>query len=76
LPVGLPAGLAENFVNDASKQAQWQGFLRRTRLRFKEPDLGKVVEVIKNFVLPPAQTAQQQKSFACHWPKGGPWQLK
>jgi hypothetical protein len=76
LPEELPAGLAESFVNDSGKQAQWRGFLRRTRLRFKEPDLGKVVEVMKNFVVPPAQAAQQKKPFARRWPNGGPWQPK
>ena len=76
LPAELPAGLAESFVNDSGKQAQWRGFLNRTQLRFKEADLGKVVGVIKHFVVPPAQAAQQKKPFVLRWPKGGPWQPK
>lgn len=74
LPEGLPGGLSDGFVNDSSKKAQWRGFLQRTRLRLKEPDLGKVVEVIKGFVVLPAHAAQQKRPFGCRWPNGGPWQ--
>jgi hypothetical protein len=73
LPEDLPAGLAKSFATDASKLAQWRGFLNRTHLRFKEPDLAKVVEVIGSFVVPPAQAARRKEPFTYRWPKGGPW---
>ncbi len=76
LPEELPAGLSEGFANDPGKKAQWRAFLNRTRLRFKEPDLGKVVETIKGFIVPPVHAAQQKIPFTHRWPSGGPWQPK
>jgi len=73
LPETMPVGLSESFFTNSIKLAQWRGFLRRTQLRFQEPDLAKVVAVIGRFVVPPAQAARQQIPFASRWPNGGPW---
>jgi hypothetical protein len=32
LPTGIPAGLSDAFVGDATKQAQWKAFLKKNRL--------------------------------------------
>ncbi len=42
LPAELPEGLTAAFAEDASKQAQWRGFVRKSRL--EAPTLGEAVE--------------------------------
>ena len=41
LPTELPSGLSDAFVADASKQAQWRGFLKKNRL--DPTDLGDLI---------------------------------
>ena len=43
LPEWLPEGLTAAFSDDSSKQAQWAGFVRKSRLQ--APSLAEVVEV-------------------------------
>ncbi len=43
LPVGLPEGLTAAFARDPTTQAQWAGFVRKSRLH--APSLAEVVEV-------------------------------
>jgi hypothetical protein len=43
LPDGLPEGLTAAFAEDATKLAQWAGFVRKSRL--EAPSLAEVVEV-------------------------------
>ena len=43
LPVGLPEGLTAAFATDPTKQAQWAGFVRKSRLH--APSLAEVVDV-------------------------------
>lgn len=43
LPVGLPEGLTAEFAKDPTKQAQWAGFVRKSRL--EAPGLAEVVEM-------------------------------
>ena len=44
LPEALPDGLAAAFVEDAAKQAQWAGFVRKSKL--EAPSLREVVETV------------------------------
>ena len=43
LPHGMPEGLTTPFADDPTKQAQWAGFVRKSRL--EAPTLAEVVEV-------------------------------
>lgn len=76
LPEEVPIGLSERFGADTMKQTQWAGFLHRSRLRLKEPDLHQVLRVIAGFVLPPSDAVREATLFLQHWPAGGPWQAK
>ena len=63
-----PIGLADAFIQDASKLSQWRGFIRKNKLQ--APELSDVVEELKIFLLPLlAGSAGSQ-----HWAGGGPWQ--
>ena len=73
LPKEVPIGLSHEFVADASKQSQWQAFLRRSRLGSKEIDLEKVVNVIAAFIMPPTAAAAEGEPFSLRWTKRGPW---
>lgn len=74
LPKEVPMGLSNEFVSDAGKLAQWQAFVRRSRLDSKEIGLETVVRVIAAFLMPPSSAAAEAKAFTLTWAKGGPWQ--
>jgi hypothetical protein len=42
VPVALPVGLTEVFVADPAKRAQWDGFVRKSKLN--APPLAEVVD--------------------------------
>ncbi len=67
----LPAPLTQEFATDATKLAQWRGFLRRTRLA--EAELGEVVAALRRFLAEPYLAAARGEPFVKHWPAGGPW---
>lgn len=69
LPNALPPALTAAFAADATKQAQWGGFLRRTTLAIAPEPLPDLITAIATFVAPflSDQTAN------LHWPAGGPW---
>jgi hypothetical protein len=49
MPSARPIGLSDAFADDATKQLQWRGFLKRNKL---EPmDLGEVVRIIRERAL-------------------------
>lgn len=73
LPVSVPVGLSAEFGADTMKRQQWQGFIRRGRLKSQDMDLSAVVEAIREFLMPVVAAAVEAKKFNAHWPKGGPW---
>jgi hypothetical protein len=76
LPIELPIGLSIEFVSDAGKLSQWEAFVRRSRLDTEEVNLGTVVKVIADFMMPPSIAAAEGKAFSLRWTKGGPWQAR
>ncbi len=76
LPTGLPIGLSIEFVLDTGKLSQWDAFGRRSRLDTKEINLGTVVRVIADFMMPPSIAAAEGKAFLLRWTPGGPWQVR
>jgi predicted nucleotidyltransferase component of viral defense system len=73
LPEGVPMGLSDEFSGDRTKLNQWNGFVRRTRLRFPSDDLKAVVDGLRRFLVPPSVAACRAGTFDKTWPKGGPW---
>jgi predicted nucleotidyltransferase component of viral defense system len=56
LPVSCPIGLSETFAQDTTKIAQWNGFLKKSRL--DAGNLSDVIAAIRAFV---------NKTFEVHW---------
>ena len=51
------------------KRQQWQGFVRRGRLKTQETDLRAVVEAVCAFLMPVVAIAATNKEFKAHWLK-------
>lgn len=74
LPVSAPTAFTSDFYEDKTKQTQWQAFLNKG-LATKEPiPLLEVIEVIRDFLMPPTDVLISGKAFRMRWPQGGPWQ--
>ena len=76
LPAGPPLALTEEFSNDPAKRTQWNAFLRKGRFKIEEKDFGKVVSVLREFLMPPATAAAQSGDFSQPWSAGGPWRKR
>lgn len=70
LPADVPIALTGVFADDLAKQAQWQGFLRRTAFAMSPPRLSAIAERIRIFVLPPIGRDEVAKLI---WSPPGPW---
>lgn len=69
-----PTVLTAAFGSDAAKQAQWQGFLKRTKLGHVPTDLQDVVDVLVPFLSSVAEAVERGVSFDPRWVGPGPWQ--
>lgn len=68
-----PIALTAAFANDAIKQTQWKGFLRKSRLDIAPPQLADVVDAIGGFLLPLASVLAEGRTFDSTWQPAGPW---
>lgn len=66
-----PTAFSPAFATDASKVAQWRGFLRKIRLDEAPPELIAVSEAIREFLSAPA--IRDGRSFTQTWRAAGPW---
>jgi hypothetical protein len=73
LPLDSPTALTDSFARDQTKQTQWNAFVRKGRIVEKVP-FGKVVELLRMFLIPPTLAAARGESFTSDWPPGGPWE--
>jgi hypothetical protein len=73
LPTEAPLALTDAFCEDASKKAQWNAFLRRSRLDTGET-LAEVAAVLRELLMPPVLAGVRDEPFAMRWPPSGPWQ--
>lgn len=71
LPAEPPLGLANEFVEDAQKQTQWQAFLRKNAL--DALSLEDIVNCLVDFLMPATEAASSGDSFPFQWTAGGPW---
>lgn len=76
LPLEGPDAIAPEFAGNPSKQAQWQGFLRRTAIAMAPEPLPIVLATIREFVMPPAAAAARGRPFEETWPPEGPWRAE
>ena len=67
-----PVAWTTAFSEDANKQAQWEGFLRKSRLN-APATLGEVTQNIAQFLGPVAEAIESKRSFERNWASPGPW---
>ena len=70
---GEPVALSQTFASDPTKQAQWNGFLRKSRLDLAVPELDRAVEAIADFLKPVAEAVRKRMGFNVCWQAPGPW---
>lgn len=69
----LPFALTSAFAADPAKQAQWKGFVRRTRLDGTPAALATVTGELRLFLLPVAEAVAAGTPFDQRWQAPGPW---
>lgn len=73
LPDQAPVALTPVFSADPAKQAQWQGFLRRTAVTMAPEPLPVLLETVANFVLPPTFAMAAGIAFDRKWLPSTAW---
>jgi len=73
LPAEPPLALTEEFYTDSAKQTQWNAFIRKGSFRKQEKEFGRVVSLLREFLLPPILSPVEGQTFNGYWPPGGPW---
>ncbi len=63
IPDGMPPGLAEEFAEDDSKQAQWKAFLTRNRLLGRS--LPETIAEVRAFLRKPLKLARERMEDRC-----------
>ena len=71
LPEGIPQALTEDFAHD--KQVQWQAFGKRIGSNLNIPTLEVVIEMLRNFLMPPLEAANNKTGFRAVWKHGMGW---
>ncbi|MCC6446019.1 MAG: nucleotidyl transferase AbiEii/AbiGii toxin family protein [Armatimonadetes bacterium] len=70
---GLPAALTEAFIEDATKERQWRGFVGKTALRKEADALPQVIAALRAFLQPPLEALAERRPFDRHWSPDGHW---
>ena len=73
IPTDTPVALTPVFAEDAAKQAQWQGFLRRAAIAMAPGPFAELQATVAAFVLPPVHALVAGKTFCGTWKAGGLW---
>jgi hypothetical protein len=72
--VAQPTALTPTFGGDATKQTQWQGFLRKSRLDDVPTSLQSVIDDLVFFLVPVAEAVETVSAFNIVWTAPGPWE--
>jgi hypothetical protein len=73
LPATPPIALRPAFAELRDKQAQWQAFVRRTRLLDTSITLDVIVPRLHTFLWPILLGLRGDRAMPLAWPVGGPW---
>ena len=68
-----PFALTDGFSRDASKQIQWDAFLKRTAIAVPPAPFPELVSFIATFVTPLLSPGAATTMSSQQWPQGGPW---
>jgi len=69
-----PSAFNKFFAGDPSKRAQWQGFIRKSRLETVPGELAKVTSTIAAFLEPVLAALVEEKRDERGWKPPGSWQ--
>ncbi len=73
IPRETPLALSEEFAGDATKNTQWQGFLRKGKLEAEGTDLAGVVQLIASFLTPVLEALSRGEVVSSSWNPPGLW---
>ncbi len=76
LPEALPLALTDEFAEDATKRAQWAGFVRKAGASTELRDFGEVVREARAFLADPLGACRASEAWALEWPPPGPWKRR
>jgi predicted nucleotidyltransferase component of viral defense system len=68
-----PTAFSPAFSTDPTKTAQWQAFVRKSRLNDAPAELAEVVDAVAMFLAPPAAAVSGGQPFGQIWRAPGPW---
>ena len=71
--VAEPVAFTAAYANDAARQIQWQGFVRKNRLRELPAGFTEIVGANAAFLAPIAQALTGGEDFKKIWQAPGPW---
>ncbi len=72
-PQQPPLALSDEFAEDAAKQAEWHGFLRRNKLESAALTLRAVIVELRAFLMPLVDAHAADAEVSRRWMPGGPW---
>jgi predicted nucleotidyltransferase component of viral defense system len=75
IPSDTPPALTDEFSGNEDKIIQWKAFLKRNKLE-DTAELSKVVQNLRQFLLPPLLSAAKNEIFNKSWYSGGYWSQK
>jgi hypothetical protein len=73
LPESLPLALTDDFAVDATKLAQWAGFVRKVGASTELRHFGEVVREARQFLAEPLAACGARAAWSYKWPASGPW---
>jgi hypothetical protein len=71
----MPVALSDEFALDATKQTQWNAFLKKASVN-ERASLDDALVLLREFLLPPARAIVDKKSLDMRWQPCGPWRPK
>jgi hypothetical protein len=72
VPTDQPFAFTSEFLEDGTKRAQWQAFIRRIGVE-TDLTLAQAGERIRELLLPVLQAASTELTIPRRWDPGGPW---
>ncbi|MCC5828357.1 MAG: nucleotidyl transferase AbiEii/AbiGii toxin family protein [Phycisphaeraceae bacterium] len=69
-----PVCFSDRFVTTPAKVAQWNGFIKNSRVAPAPTGFAAVVGHVEQFLKPIAQALAEDEAFERQWPAGGTWQ--
>lgn len=69
-----PVAFQSVFTLHGTKQKQWDGFCRKSRIELAPKRLDEIVAAIAVFLSPIADSIVNDQPFVQSWKSGGPWQ--